>query len=210
MNRIPDEKITAISKEYLANGMVKSKALQTVGYTKNYAEHGGLKLFDNVRVKAAIEQATSDLSRKNEISLVHEQLALERIADKSEAIGNYPAAISARATLLKTIPGAFKGEKQDNTQIMCKAFDAHKLEQARIAAQLYLEAGHGRMIESEVVNVQRQGETAGIPATIGSTETAAGFDKGLTNSGFDRQDSTNQANNPAPVLQFNDDRIYPS
>ena len=54
MNRISDEKIKAIAAEYLVNGMVKTKALITVGYSKNYAEHGGLKFFDNDRLKDEI------------------------------------------------------------------------------------------------------------------------------------------------------------
>lgn len=55
-NRLTDERVNAIAQAFFECDMVKSKALQTVGYSKNYAEHTGLKLFDNDRVKAVISK----------------------------------------------------------------------------------------------------------------------------------------------------------
>jgi phage terminase small subunit len=81
MNRIPDEKIKAIASEYLTNGMIKSKALQTVGYSKNYAEHGGLKLFDNDRLKNEITRQQAKIEKISEISVISEQQKLLEIAE---------------------------------------------------------------------------------------------------------------------------------
>ena len=73
MNRISDEKIKAIANEYLTNGMVKTKALQAVGYTKNYSEHGGLKLFDNDRLKNEIACQQAEIERKSSINITELQ-----------------------------------------------------------------------------------------------------------------------------------------
>lgn len=55
-NRLSDEKAQAIATEYCTNGFKKVAALLTIGYSKTYANNVGLKLFDNDRVKAAINK----------------------------------------------------------------------------------------------------------------------------------------------------------
>lgn len=65
-NRLSKEKARAIAAEYLTNGYNKVDALKTVGYSKNYSEHFGLKLFDNNTVKAEITRMQAKAEHKIE------------------------------------------------------------------------------------------------------------------------------------------------
>lgn len=105
MNRISDEKIKAIAAEYLVNGMVKTKALITVGYSKNYAEHGGLKLFDNDRLKDEIAHQQAIIAEKTNITVGNLQNRLMLLAEKAEAQKKLGVAKSCIDSLLKTIGG---------------------------------------------------------------------------------------------------------
>ena len=49
-----DSTVEAVAQAFTSNGRVKSTALQAAGYSRHYSRHGGLKLFDNVRLKQAI------------------------------------------------------------------------------------------------------------------------------------------------------------
>lgn len=51
-----NDKLRAVAVEYTTNGYNKVNALKKAGYKTNYAEHGGLKLFDNVRLKDMIAE----------------------------------------------------------------------------------------------------------------------------------------------------------
>ena len=46
--------VEAIAREFCSNGRDKGSSLRDVGYSRNYSEHSGLKLFDNVRLIEAI------------------------------------------------------------------------------------------------------------------------------------------------------------
>lgn len=59
MNRLSNEKATAIAAEYCTNGLRKVQALLSIGYKPSYANNPGLKLFDNVKVKQAIQRIQS-------------------------------------------------------------------------------------------------------------------------------------------------------
>jgi len=136
MNRIPDEKIKAIASEYLTNGMIKSKALQTVGYSKNYAEHGGLKLFDNDRLKEEIARQQAKIEKISEISVISEQQKLLEIAEAAFKDKRYAAAVSAHCAIIKTI-GGFQAEKQPEENLAGKVLDAKKAEDMRKIADMY-------------------------------------------------------------------------
>ena len=68
-NRVTQERVDAIAQEYCKNGLVKSVALITVGYSRPYALHNGLRLFDNVRVKAAIAKIQAVVAEKVDFDL---------------------------------------------------------------------------------------------------------------------------------------------
>ncbi len=164
MTQISDEKIKAIASEYLTNGMVKTKALQSIGYTKNYAEHGGLKLFDNVRLKEEIARQQALLSEKSMISLIRSQLQLQAIADENQH--THPAAaFSAIATLLKTIPNAFKAEQPNPDNLRAKSLSIQSIAEIRKLAELQHKL-QGRPVESLIDS---------LPVVEAITEQAAEF-----------------------------------
>jgi phosphoribosylformylglycinamidine (FGAM) synthase-like enzyme len=66
---LKDEKLKAIAAEYMTNGMQKVKALLSVGYSKNYSEHCGLKIFDNDRFKQILAQIQAKTEVKTDITL---------------------------------------------------------------------------------------------------------------------------------------------
>ena len=136
MNRISDEKIKAIAAEYLTNGMVKTKALITVGYSKNYAEHGGLKLFDNDRLKDEIAHQQAEIVEKTNITVGILQKKLMDLVEECIRLGKYSVAKSCIDSLLKTI-GGFQAEKQPVENLTYKALDAKKAEELRHIAELY-------------------------------------------------------------------------
>ena len=67
-NRLSDERVNAIASNYCTNDNKKVKALLSCGYSVNYANNSGLKLFDNERVKAAIKLIEDKTSEKTEIT----------------------------------------------------------------------------------------------------------------------------------------------
>jgi hypothetical protein len=130
MNRISDEKIKAIAAEYLTNGMVKTKALITVGYSKNYADHGGLKLFDNDRLKDEIAHQQAKIAAKTGITVAYCQNLLLQLADKAKAKGHYGVARSCISDLIKTI-GGFQADRQPAVNLARKALNAKTAEELR-------------------------------------------------------------------------------
>jgi phage terminase small subunit len=83
-NRLSQEKAQAIAIEYMTNGQKKAEALETVGYSKSYAYHNGLKLFDNDRVKAEIAKIQAKTDYKCEITVKEIVDRFERIAKACE------------------------------------------------------------------------------------------------------------------------------
>jgi len=136
MNRISDEKIKAIAAEYLTNGMLKTEALQAVGYTKNYAQHGGLKLFDNDRLKDEITRLQAKTELKNDITIEQLQRELLDVASKAQAEGKYSAAVAAYSALLKSV-GGFVADRQPPENLADKMLDAKKAEDMRKIAEIY-------------------------------------------------------------------------
>lgn len=49
-----DSTVEAVARAFTSNGRVKMNALMEVGYNKRYSRTCGLKIYDNIRVKAAI------------------------------------------------------------------------------------------------------------------------------------------------------------
>jgi phage terminase small subunit len=122
MNRISDEKIKAIATEYLTNGMIKTKALISVGYSKNYAEHGGLKLFDNDRLKDEIAHQQAKIELKNDITVASLQNRLMLLAEEAEKAGKLSVAKSCIDSLLKTI-GGFQADSPTDKEIELRQID---------------------------------------------------------------------------------------
>ena len=56
--------VEAIAREFCSNGRNKEKALKTVGYSDNYAEHRSDKVLSNVGVKQAIAYIDAKMAEK--------------------------------------------------------------------------------------------------------------------------------------------------
>ena len=96
-NRLTDEKVNAIAQEYCTNGLIKSVALITVGYSENYATHNGLKLFDNDRVKTAIAKIQAKAAEKAGYSIEQAQNEYEQARLLAMKM-NQPAAAATAIT----------------------------------------------------------------------------------------------------------------
>lgn len=96
-NRLTDERVNAIAQEYCSNGLLKSVALKTVGYSDSYATHNGLKLFDNDRVKAAIARIQAKAAEKVGYTIEQAQAEYEGARVLAEKC-NQPAAMVSAIT----------------------------------------------------------------------------------------------------------------
>jgi len=86
--RIAPERIKTIAVEFCTNGRNKSKALKAAGYSTNYSEHGGLKLFDDSRIKDEIIRIDAKTAAKVDITVEYMQEEHTRLAKKCEDKGD--------------------------------------------------------------------------------------------------------------------------
>ena len=87
--------VDAIAREFTSNGRDKGKALRTIGYSRNYSEHAGLKLFDTVRLKAAIAAIDAKTAQKAEYTIDQYQRELESARQHAEKLNQPSAEVSA-------------------------------------------------------------------------------------------------------------------
>ncbi len=113
-NRLSNEKAQLIASTYCTNGLQKVIALLTVGYSKHYANHVGLKLFDNDKVKQAISRIQAIQIAKTGYSIEQAQAEYEEARALAIKI-NQPAAaataITGKARLFGFDKDANIGEK---------------------------------------------------------------------------------------------------
>ena len=93
---ITQEKAEVIAQCFANTGFLnKSLALRNAGYSANYAKAFGLKLFDNVRVKAEIDRIKAKLDEKVNVSIesqLRDTLRFRKLAEDKEnmqAIGTF-------------------------------------------------------------------------------------------------------------------------
>ena len=94
-NRLTDERVNAIAQEYCSNGLLKSVALKTVGYSDSYATHNGLKLFDNDRVKKAVFALQAKAAEITGYSIAQAQVEYEAARQHAEKLRQPAAEVSA-------------------------------------------------------------------------------------------------------------------
>lgn len=94
-NRLSNEKAQAIAVEYCNNGFKKVMALLAVGYSNNYANKVGLKLFDNKGVKTAIAKIQSAGIAKTGFSIADAQRMYEEDRELACKCRQSGAAVSA-------------------------------------------------------------------------------------------------------------------
>ncbi len=72
-------KLKAVAQAYVTNGYKKVEALKAAGYKTSYAEHGGLKLFDNIRLITLIDEYRAKLEVKSDYTREQHLLELEAL-----------------------------------------------------------------------------------------------------------------------------------
>ncbi len=88
--------IKAIAQAFVVNGLVKSKALITAGYSKHYARAGkGLALFNDDRVIAEIAQVQSEARIKAGTTIEDVERMYDEDRTLARALKQPAAAISA-------------------------------------------------------------------------------------------------------------------
>ena len=97
--------VEAIAREFCSNGRSKEKAMKTVGYSDNYAEHRADKVLSNVGVKAAIAVIDGKAAEKHVADRQYCIDRLQRIAEHSSSERNKLTALS--------LIGDFTGAKRD-------------------------------------------------------------------------------------------------
>ena len=111
-NRLSEEKANAIASEYLTNGFKKVKALLAIGYSKTYANNIGLKLFDNDRVKQAIDRINASVKANTSVTVQSIIKELDDLHVKADAKKDYSTV--ARCIELKGKTIAAFADKQVN------------------------------------------------------------------------------------------------
>ena len=96
-NRLSEEKAQAIAAEYCTNGFQKVMALLAVGYSTSYANKVGLKLYDNDRVKQAVDRIQASTKAKTGYT-VENALAEYEEARLLAIKTNQPAAAATATT----------------------------------------------------------------------------------------------------------------
>ncbi len=119
-----DSTVEAIARAFTSNGRVRCKALQEVGYSVKYSEHAGLKLLDNVRVKAAIARIDGKGSVKAERTVQSLDEMYQDAYDTSLLLKQPSAMVSAVTGIARLY-----GMDKDN-EIGGKAPDSISAEQA--------------------------------------------------------------------------------
>lgn len=102
MNRLSEEKAQAIAAAYCSNGLKKVEALLEVGYSVTYANNGGLKLFDNVRVKANITKIRALAVAKTGWDIEQSQTKLLHAYEIAEQYHQPSAMVSAVVAVNRT------------------------------------------------------------------------------------------------------------
>jgi hypothetical protein len=98
--QLTDERLKAIAAEYMTNGQQKVKALLSVGYSKNYSEHCGLKIFDNDRFKQILAQLQAKIDIKTDFTVEfvrQEMVNLLNAAKTKDDLTNVKGAVELMA-----------------------------------------------------------------------------------------------------------------
>lgn len=95
-NKLSNEKATAIATEYCTNGFQKVMALINVGYAKSYANcKRGLSLYDNVKVKSAINKIQTAAIAKTGFTIAEAQRMYEEDREYAKKCRQTGAMVSA-------------------------------------------------------------------------------------------------------------------
>lgn len=131
-NRLSQEKANAIATEYCINGYKKVESLLSVGYSTNYANNGGLKLFDNDLVKQGISRVEARKSTETAFTTQQAEIEYEEVRALAMSI-NQPAAASTAITGKARLYGMDKdaGERADTAPPPLSELETEVLAQMR-------------------------------------------------------------------------------
>ena len=104
-NRLSKEKANLIASEYYTNGFEKVKALLGIGYTRHYATHGGLKLFDNPLVTTAIAKLEARGSLSLDVTMAECQANSRYIVEQGKSDNKLEAIARGNEQLFRSIGG---------------------------------------------------------------------------------------------------------
>ena len=138
-NRLSEEKANAIAAEYCTNGYNKVQALLAVGYSVNYANHGGLKLLDNVRVKQAIARIQANAQAKTGYTI--DQYIQELDEARARAIDYKQVSAEITAILAKGRSQGFDKDNDIGSIDQQQELDEQQQAMARRIAKVSLSAG---------------------------------------------------------------------
>lgn len=137
---LSEQKTKAIAAEYLLNGLDKTKALISAGYSRLYAERKGKRLFDNVQVIAEIERMRAKTELKTGITIDKVLTDLENSRLGAIAKGDYSSGIRASELQGKQI-GMFKDVLDLNSNEQAKALTEQEQAEAARLANIRLRTG---------------------------------------------------------------------
>jgi hypothetical protein len=140
-NRLSQEKANAIASEYVTNGYSKTKALLSVGYKPSYANNNvGLKLFDNVLVKYAINKIMASSKANTDITVQAIQAKLADVEARARECNDRASELRAIELQGKTI-AAFTDSINTNDTTQQKAIDEQAMLEAKRMAEIRLKQG---------------------------------------------------------------------
>lgn len=135
---VPQAKIDALAAEYVNNGFQKVAALLAMGYSQNYANTTGLKLYDNIRLKQSIATITSKRLVKSDITVKTLQDDLLAVKAKASDKGDITSELRALELIGKTIGAFIDNLNTTNATIQLEIDDTIRSKAKHIAAMAIL------------------------------------------------------------------------
>jgi hypothetical protein len=147
------------------------KSAIAAGYSEKSARNTATDLLKRDDIKAYIYELNADNLTRNGVTTDKVLQDLEHTRLLSIEKGDYSTATRCSELQGKYL-SLFHADHQPAQNLTIKVYDAHQLEQARIAAQLLLESGLGRTLGQgqETINVKfTDKDLPTTPNTTGST-----------------------------------------
>jgi phage terminase small subunit len=95
MGKVNQEKIDLIASEYCTNGYKKVDALLKAGYKDSYARSIGLRIYDDIRLKQAIERIQAHTKTKTAYNALQAEQELEQARKRAIDLKQVSAEIQA-------------------------------------------------------------------------------------------------------------------
>lgn len=129
--------VEAIAREFCSNGRNKERAMKSVGYSENYAEHRAECVLGNVGVKAAIAKIDGKTAKKAEITRTTQLADLEEAKQMARDL-RMPAAFVSACREQDNILGLVRDKAPNTEKIaeMVALMSDEEIEIRRIVAKI--------------------------------------------------------------------------